>query len=118
MPYTKTNFASTEVKVPEIWFKGQRVLRTLVQVGIPSFLAFATVVPAVIEALGLSADSEIRLWLIAVAAGITGVAAAITRVMAIPGVNEWLTKIGLGSVPAKAVDLVAEVADDPDAEEA
>jgi hypothetical protein len=27
------------------------------------------------------------------------VAAAITRIMAIPGVNEWLTSIGLGATP-------------------
>jgi hypothetical protein len=86
-----------------IWYKGKRVLRTLVQTAIPSFLTFALVLPAIIEALGLPADSELRLWLIALAAGVTAVATAIARVMAIPAVNAWLIKIGLGSVPADAL---------------
>lgn len=86
-----------------IWYVAQRVLRTIVQVGIPAFLAFALVLPQIIEALGLPADSRIRLWLLAVAAIVTAVAAALTRIMAIPAVNVWLTKIGLGSVPATAI---------------
>lgn len=88
------------MNIEDIWFKGQRVLRTIVQVGIPAFIAFAAVVPQIIEALGLPADSELRLWLVAVAAGITAVAAALSRVFAIPAVNRWLTRFGLGSVPA------------------
>ena len=87
----------------DIWYKGKRVLRTLVQVAIPSFLSFAFVLPLIIEALGLPVDSELRLWLLAVAAGVTAVAGAITRVMAIPAVNAWLIKIGLGSVPSDAL---------------
>lgn len=86
-----------------IWYKAQRVLRTLVAVVIPAFLGFAIVLPQIIEALGLPVDSELRLWLIAVAAGVSAVAAAITRIMAIPAVNAWLVKIGLGSVPRSAV---------------
>jgi hypothetical protein len=96
---THTNTAH----VQEIWFKSQRVLRTIVQVGIPSFIAFAAVLPTVIDALGLPVDAEVRLSLLAVAAGVTAVAAALSRVMAIPAVNAWLTKIGLGSVPRSAV---------------
>lgn len=91
-------------EAPDIWYKGKRVLRTIVQVGIPTFLAVALVIPQIIEALGLPVDSEIRLWLVAVAGGITAVAAALTRVMAIPAVNTWLTHIGLGSVPRSYVE--------------
>lgn len=87
----------------EIWYKAQRVLRTLVAVVIPAFLGFAVLLPQIIEALGLPVDSELRLWLLAVAAGVSAVAAAITRIMAIPAVNAWLIKIGLGSVPRSAV---------------
>ena len=86
-------------EAPEIWYKGKRVLRTIVQVGIPAFLGIAVVIPQVIEALGLPVDSAVHLWLVAVAGGITAVAGAIARVMAIPAINTWLTKIGLGSVP-------------------
>lgn len=92
---------STEVQ--PIWFKTQRILRTIVQVGIPTFITFAAVLPQIIDALGLPADAEVRLWLLAVAAGITAVAAALTRLMAIPAVNAWLVTIGLGSVPKSAV---------------
>lgn len=90
-------------KATVIWYKAQRVLRTLVATVIPAFLSFAVVLPQIIEALGLPVDSELRLWLVAVAAGVTAVAGAITGIMAIPKVNAWLTKIGLGSVPKKAI---------------
>lgn len=94
----------TEVDVPDIWYKAQRVLRTIVAVGIPAFLTFALVLPQIIDALGLPADSQVRLWLLGAAAAVTAVAAAITRIMAIPKVNEWLTNIGLGSVPKAALE--------------
>lgn len=96
--------STEEVKeATTIWYKAQRVLRTLVQTAIPAFLGFALVLPAIIEALGLPVDSELQLWLVALAAGVTAVATAIARVMAIPAVNAWLTKIGLGSVPKSAL---------------
>ena len=99
--------------VPEIWYKAQRVLRTIVAVGIPAIITAATVLPAIIEAIGLPADLPLRLWLIAFAGGLTAVAAGITRVMAIPQVNAWLVKIGLGSVPREAVVAPQVVAIDP-----
>lgn len=91
-------------RVQNIWFVSQRVIRTIVQVGIPAFITFAAVLPSIIDALGLPVDAEIRLWLLAVAAGVTAVAAALARVMAIPAVNQWLTKVGLGSVPRSSVE--------------
>jgi len=91
--------------VPTIWFKAQRVLRTLVQVGIPAFLGFALVLPMIIDAAGLPVDSSVRLWLVAAAAIVTAVAGGITRIMAIPAVNVWLTKIGLGAVPKSAIPV-------------
>ncbi len=90
-------------KATEIWYKAQRVLRTIVAVIIPAFLGFAVLLPQLIDALGLPDDSTLRLWLLGIAAGVTAVAAAITRIMAIPAVNAWLTRIGLGSVPKSAV---------------
>lgn len=109
----ETNPTIAEIaEATTIWYKGKRVLRTLVQVAIPSFLSFAFVLPIIIEALGLPVDSELRLWLFAVAAGVTAVAGAISRIMAIPVVNAWLTKIGLGTVPQSAlvIDTRAEAA--------
>ena len=93
--------ASTDVQ--PIWYRSQRVIRTIVQTGVPTFIVFATVLPQVIDALGLPVDNEVRLWLLAGAAGVTAVAGALARVMAIPAVNGWLVSIGLGSVPKAAV---------------
>lgn len=90
--------------VSEIWYKGQRALRTLVQVGIPAFLGFAVVLPQIISALGLPVDGPLYAWLIGAAGVVTAVAVGLSRVMAIPAVNAWLTTVGLGSVPkSKAV---------------
>lgn len=97
-----THINTTDVQ--DIWFKTQRVLRTLVAVGIPAFLSFALVLPLVIDALGLPVTSALYGWLIGAAAIVTAVAGAITRVMAIPAVNTWLVRIGLGSVPRKAAE--------------
>ena len=88
--------------VQEIWFKTQRVLRTIVAAGIPAFLLIAIVLPLVIDALGLPVSSTLYGWLVVVAACVTAVAGAITRVMAIPAVNRGLVHIGLGSVPRTA----------------
>lgn len=93
---------ATSLETQDIWFKSQRVLRTIVQVGIPAFITFAAVLPTIINALGLPVDGTVYLWLLSAAGVVTAVAGALSRVMAIPAVNEWLTHIGLGSEP-KAV---------------
>lgn len=109
--------------VQDIWYQGQRVLRTLVQVGIPAFLGFALVLPQIIGSLGLPVDGALYGWLLGAAGVVTAVAGALSRVMAIPAVNAWLVKVGLGSVPASAATDTSDSADalpdevnpDPDA---
>lgn len=86
------------LEIPDVTARGQRVLRTLVQAGIPAFLSFALVLPQIIEALGLPVDSQVRLALLAVAAAVTAVAGGLSRVMTIPAVNGWLVRVGLGSI--------------------
>lgn len=88
---------------PEIWFKSQRVLRTIVQ-------ALVVLVP-IVNGVGLAVASYLStqtdlaippvvfVWLnavVAVTALLMGLAA---RIMAVPGVNDLLTRINLGSVP-------------------
>ena len=87
----------------EIIHKGQRVLRTIVQTGIPAFIVFAGVLPQIIGALGLDVTSKVYVWLVASAGVITAIAGGLARVMAIPAVDAWLKKIGLGST-AKDVE--------------
>jgi len=89
----------------EIWFKAQRVLRTAVQVivGIAGAIAvFVLVAPQVLDAV---ADVLPASWVAAAAAFIAGAAAisaALSRVMAVPAVDAWLKRIGLGSAPRNA----------------
>lgn len=94
---------------PEIWYVSKRVLRTLVQVGIPAFLGFALVLPQIIDAAGIPVNTKVYGILIAAAGVVTAVATGLSRVMAIPAVNTFLAKyLGLGSVPAATLTPDAE----------
>ncbi|WNO28738.1 membrane protein [Microbacterium phage FlameThrower] len=79
------------------------VLRTIVQVGIPTFIALGIVVPQIVdiilEQFGQSLPEQVTVVLLTTAGVVTGIAAVITRIMAIPLVNEFLTKMGLGATP-------------------
>jgi len=90
----------TQVRYP--W---RATLRTIVQVGIPALLTAVTVLPLVIQIvldeLGEVMPESLRLWLVAAAGFVTALAAAFTRIMAIPAVNAVLTRIGLGAKPAQ-----------------
>lgn len=89
----------------DIWFKGQRVVRTIVQ-------ALIVLVP-VVNGIGLAVTDYLQsqtdvpvapvvfVWLnavVAVSALLMGLAA---RIMAVPRVNELLIRVGLGSIPAR-----------------
>jgi predicted aspartyl protease len=100
-------------EIPEIIHTGQRVLRTIIQTGIPAFLAFAVVLPQVIDALGLPVTSRVYLWLVGLAGIVTGIAAALTRIMAIPTINRWLTTIGLGTIKKTDPQTPANPTQDP-----
>ena len=82
--------------IPQVFDTGKRVLRTVVQVGIPTFVAFAAAVPALLAQAHLYLKPELYTALLGVAALITTAAAVITRIMAIPAVNNLLAQIGLG----------------------
>ena len=92
---------------PEIWFKGQRVLRTIVQ-------ALVVLVP-VVNGVGVAVAAYLREQtdivipasvfvvlniVVAATALLMGLAA---RIMAVPGVNDVLAHVGLGSVPAARI---------------
>lgn len=98
--------------VPEIWYKTQRVLRTALAVLVSGASTFAAAVltlqlvaPDILTELAKILPASWIAWLTATLATLVVVASVITRIMAIPGVNEWLTKVGLGSVPKRALTL-------------
>jgi len=106
-----------DVEVPEIWFKAQRVLRTIVASLVALVPIANGVALAVAEYLRVQEDVVIPAWVFlvlnAVIAGTALVMGLVTRIMAVPGVNEWLTKVGLGSVPKKAIEPDGAIAIDP-----
>lgn len=89
----RPDLAEVEVSTQEA-NPGSAVGRTAVQVGLPSFALLGLVIPEIVDAtlerFGASMPEEIRGWLLAAAAVTTGVSAIVARVMAIPGVNDWL----------------------------
>ncbi|WP_425836919.1 hypothetical protein [Microbacterium sp. PA5] len=100
---------ATPTAPQEIWFKPQRVLRTIVQVltaALSVWAAFVLIAPQVLAELAKILPGSWVAWLAGVIASITVVAGVLTRIMAISSVNAWLTKIGLGSVPKRGAEAV------------
>jgi len=90
----------------KIWFPLQRGIRTAVQVVVASAAILATVVvvaPQILTAIQAVLPGPAVAWITAAIATLAAVSAAISRVMAIPAVDEWLKKFGAGSAPANAV---------------
>lgn len=91
-----------QIDVQEIWYQGKRVLRTVVQAVIGAAAVLAVVVgvaPQVLDAIGEVVPGPVLVWLTGAVATLAAVSAALTKIMAIPKINELLTLIGLGSVP-------------------
>lgn len=92
-------------EVQPIWFPVQRVVRTIVQALIILVPIVNGVGIAVVDYLNTQTDVPVApvvfVWLnaaVAITALLMGLAA---RVMAVPGVNDLLVRVGLGSVPAR-----------------
>lgn len=98
------------ISVDSIWFRGQRVLRTAVQVLVAAASLLAVVVavaPDVVQAIADVLPASWVAWLVGAIAFLASVSAALSRVMAIPAVNALLTRVGLGSVPRAAAQRQA-----------
>ena len=105
---TTDNTDHTEAgTVPPIWYKAQRVVRTIVQTLIVLVPILNGLAAAAVGYLNEQTDVTVPGWVFLVLNGVIAVTALIiglvARLMAVPGVNEWLTNIGLGSVPKRAV---------------
>lgn len=90
--------------IPHISDKGRRALRTFLQV-LGAFLSFAVVYPAIVHAIGAPTGSRVELWLATAGSWITIAATVITRLMAIPAVDQVLTLLGVGSIPRGQVQV-------------
>ena len=89
--------------IPDIWFVGQRVIRTLVA-GLVVFVPAANLALPMVASAFNSPDvpAEVYLAVNAWVLGALAVLGVITKLMAIPKINAWLTKVGAGSVPSRA----------------
>lgn len=93
--------------VPEIWFKSQRALRTIVQ-------ALIVLVP-IVNGVGLAVTNYLETqtdvvvapvvfaWLNGVVVATALIMGLIARIMAVPGVNAVLSNVGLGAVPKSRI---------------
>jgi hypothetical protein len=92
--------------IPEILDTGKRVARTVVQAAL-AFVSLAPIYPIVVHAIGAPASTNAGAWLAASVVWVGTVAGAISRIMAIPAVNDLLAHVGLaghsGAVPVAAV---------------
>ncbi len=77
-------------------------LRTALQTFIPGLIAALAVLPPLIQSIvgDASVPGWLRGWLTVAAAGVAVVAGIVAKVMNVPGVNAWLTKLGIGAKPA------------------
>lgn len=82
--------------VPTIWYRGQRALRT-------AFTTILTALPVVPQVIAIVQGQWDAAWLTPVAVQAVAINTALTAIIALPTVNAWLTKIGLGSVPKAAI---------------
>lgn len=75
---------------------GRRTARTALAVGLSSLVGLVIVLPEILQIIvdefGAQLPEHIRLWLLAAAGVITALAAAVTRIMAIPIVNDILSR--------------------------
>lgn len=87
----------------QVRFPIKAILRTIVQVGIPTLLTLCVIIPLIVQAIldnfGEVLPPQFTAWMLGVSAFVTALAATIARVMAIPAVNAWLTHLGLGATP-------------------
>lgn len=74
-------------------------VRTLLANAGAGLLVLATVLGVVKDSYGDAMPEHLTAWIVGAVAFLTATATAITRIMAIDGVNKFLTYIGLGAMP-------------------
>lgn len=92
----------------ERWDSIKRALRTATQVAVAlavaiagGIAALAALAPEVLKALVDVLPPDVYAWLAGGVAFVVTLSGALARVMAIPAVDAWLTKLGLGSEPKR-----------------
>ena len=87
----------TQVKHPV-----KATLRTVFAAAVVLVPTYVVIVPEVLAGLGDYIPPAARAWLAASVVFVTALIATITRIMALPAVNDALTALGLGAEPKAA----------------
>ncbi len=103
MSLTPRSDYQDSLRTTQVQYPWKATIRTIVQVGIPALIALGVVIPQIIEVIlqgfGETLPAEARIWLLGAGVAVTAVAGTLAKIMALPLVNEWLTKFGLGAEP-------------------
>lgn len=92
------------MNIPQVYDPLQRALRTALQV-LLAFPSFALIYPAIVAAFGVPNTSRLGIYLTASVLWVAGAAAVISRLMAIPAVNDLLAKVKLAGHSGEAEPL-------------
>lgn len=100
----------TEVKqgATQVAYPWKATVRTMIQVAVPTLGALALVLGYINDAFP-ELPPEVSAWIVGAAALLVSLAGLITRVMAIPAVEDFLTKLGLGATPANTITGTVQV---------
>ncbi len=95
-----------KVTTEPIWYPWQRAIRTALQVAVAvlvglggSVALLQATAPQVLAAVVDVLPPAAYAWLVGAFAFIIALATTLSKLMAIPVINAWLTRIGAGSVP-------------------
>lgn len=80
-------------------FPWRATLRTALQVGLALGGVLASIWVIVADELGAWLTPDVQAWIAGAVALVVAGSAALARIMAIPAVNRWLTRLGLGAEP-------------------
>lgn len=97
----------TTLTVPKIWYQGQRVIRSIL-VALPTLLVTLNLsLPLFAQAFNAEGvPASAYLLVNSIVLGMLAVIGVLTKIIAIPAVNAWLTKLGAGSVPKSTVETL------------
>lgn len=89
---------------PPIWYPAQRVIRTVL-VNVVALVPILNLSLPLVAAAFDAPDVPIEVYLTvnSVILGALAVTGILSRLIAIPAINTWLTKLGAGSVPKSAL---------------
>lgn len=94
---------------PPVPFPAQRIIRTVIQTtaavllsSVACITTASLIAPQLLEAIRELLPDDVYAWAAAAVATTAAISAALARIMAIPGVNHFLTRLSAGSAPRHA----------------